>query len=587
MGQQTTQTPTEILFPDNRRARLVSPPAKTQPADIVQALNLAPPQAVIVLSGGAGNLEDSLKPRLFQFFSRGIARVAVEKKALIIDGGTQSGVMEMMGRGVADREWQTPLLGVAPAGRVTYPGFDKEGTPLEANHSHFVLVDTDEWGGETKTMFDVAAALAQDGPVVTVLVNGGSIAKQEILRSAREGWPVVVLAGSGRLADELAALWQERPDFIPDAVLAEIIADGNLHLLPVESTVAAFERLLGRLIDDQSKGNTTLELAWRRFARYDTNAIRQQKNFKNLQIWILRLGVLGTLLVVVQASLRLMGFWPGLAWLDRTLHYIIVFVPITTSALIAAANRFDAGNKWVLLRGSTEAIKREIFRYRARAEIYSRPQTIRTSPEAKLARKVESISRQLMQTEVNLSALRPYTGPIPPAYILSPGDDGLSALTPDQYLAFRLENQLNFYRDRSLKLEKQLRRYQWLIYIAGGAGTLLAAVGLDLWIALTTALVAAFTTYLEYQQVENTLVKYNQGSSNLANVRAWWLALSAEEQASQDNIDKLVSHTEKIIKNEHAGWVQEMQDALADLRAQQTRESDEQAQTPTLTDEES
>ena len=590
MDQQTDQfkLKREVLFPNGNQALLVTPPTDTNPADMVNALGLKPPKAVIVLSGGAGHLEDELKPRLTQLFSRGIARVATNTEALIIDGGTQSGVMAIMGRGVADRGRQISLLGVAPAGLVTYPadGTARAGTPLDPNHSHFVLVDSDEWGGETETMYDLAATLAQDVPVVTVLVNGGSISRQEVLRSVRAGWPVVVLAGSGRLADEIARLWQEKPDFIPDPVLAEIIADGDIHLFPMESAIAGFERTLERVIADQTKGNTTLELAWERFATYDTNAIRQQRDFKRRQALILGLGVFGTFLAITQATLRTMGFAQSLAWLDRALYFIIIIVPITTSVLITMANRFSEGNKWILLRGTTEAIKREIFRYRTRAEIYSKPQTIRASAETKLAQKVETSSRQLMQTEANLSALRLYEGPIPPEYILTEGDDGLSVLTPDQYLVFRLENQLDFYQHRALKLEKQLRRFQWLIIIAGFTGTVLAAIGLEIWIALTIALVTAFTTYLEYQQVEHTLMKYNQGATDLANVRAWWLAMSAEEQAIQENIDKLVAHTEKIIKSELAGWVQEMQDALAELRAKQTGESEEQAETTVSMNEE-
>ena len=109
----------------------------------------------------------------------------------------------------------------------------------------------------------------------------------------------------------------------------------------------------------------------------------------------------------------------------------------------------------------------------------------------------------------------------------------------------------------------------WLIYIFGGVGTFLAAVRLELWIALTTALAAAFTTFLEYRQVENTLIKYNQAETNLANVQTWWMALPAEEQTDPKNIDKLVGYTEKILQDEHTGWAQEMQDALAELRAEQ------------------
>jgi hypothetical protein len=581
----------EIFFPNDNWAQLVAPPAGAEAADILHTLGIEQPKALIMISGSAAGLDEALKPHLVQLFSRGIARAAANMGALIIDGGTHAGVMAMMGQGVADRGRKSTLLGVAPAGKVTYPGGPAEGSiedggALDPNHSHFVLVQSDEWGGETETMYKLAEALANrvldlpppaDGdlaavdkakvapaktPVVTVLVGGrpGSIAREEVLRSVRQGWPIIVVQGSGPLADEIARLWQEKPSFIASPVLAEVIADGNIQLFPPRGSVAELQRLTIRLLRPL-RHDPTLKMAWERFALYDANAERHQANFRRMQLGILLLGVLGTGLALSQTHFEL----------DQALlHYAIVIVPITTSVLLAAANRFKAGNKWILLRASAEAIKREIFRYRARAEIYSDQQTTKTSREAKLARQVESISRQLMQTEVNLSALRLYQGPIPPRYGAAEGDDGLSFLTPDRYIADRLDNQLDFYHHRTTKLERQLKRLQWLIYIFGGVGTLLAAVGLELWIALTTALVTAFTTFLEYKQIENTLMQYNQGATDLANVRGWWIALPAEKH--WENVDHLVSYTEKIIRSELTGWVQEMQDALAELRAEQSGE---------------
>jgi dipeptidase len=108
---------------------------------------------------------------------------------------------------------------------------------------------------------------------------------------------------------------------------------------------------------------------------------------------------------------------------------------------------------------------------------------------------------------------------------------------------------------------------------------------LELWVALATGLVAAFTTFLGYQQVENTLMKYNQAATNLANVRAWWTALSTEEKADQKNIDSLVGHTEEILASELTGWVQQMQDALAKLRAPTPSEAPEKAAAEQLAQE--
>ena len=140
----------------------------------------------------------------------------------------------------------------------------------------------------------------------------------------------------------------------------------------------------------------------------------------------------------------------------------------------------------------------------------------------------------------------------------------------------RLDDQLAFYQDRTGSKERELRKYQIAILVAGGVGTFLAAVGLDLWVALTTALAAAFTTYLQYRQTENTLMQYNQTATNLMNVKGWWTALTAEQQAEQRNVDRLVEVTERILETETYGWVQQMQDALAELRGEEPKAVKEQ-----------
>ena len=562
-----------ILFPNGNRALLLAPPAGTSAADILHVLGTGQPKALLLVVGGAAELDEAVQPRLVQLCSRGIARAADSLGALIMDGGTHAGVMAMIGQGVADRGRKTALIGVAPAGKVTYPdgpadGSIAEGAALDPNHSHFVLVESCEWGGELETMYAMAAALATTVPVVTVLINGGPLARDEVLQSVRHGWPIIVVQGSGRLADEIATLWQAKPCFIADPVLAEIIADGVIHLFPLDGEVAALEDLITRRV----RGDNTLKLAWERFALYDANAGYQQASFRTLQWWILVLGVLATFLALTHTTLKPQVSVDHIGL--RLLHAVIVIVPVTMAILVAAANRFNAGNKWVVLRSSAEAIKQEIFRYRTRAASYIDPQTAQLSREATLAYKIESISRQVMQTDVNLSALRLPTGPIPPRMDGPTGsDDGLSFITPERYITLRLADQLTYYQGKTVRLERQLRLLQWLIYIFGGVGTLLAAAGFDLWIALTTALAAACTTYLGYQQIENSLIKYNQAATDLANVHGWWMALALDERTDPNNVDTLVEHTEKILGNELTGWVQEMHNVLAELRARQTRQA--------------
>ena len=100
------------------------------------------------------------------------------------------------GRGVADRRsksgqsdadhgYKSELLGVAAAGKVTFPGGPADTgdgrTKLDPNHSHFVLIEGADSGAETAALFDLAAAF--DVPVLTILVNGGSAQKTNCSRA--------------------------------------------------------------------------------------------------------------------------------------------------------------------------------------------------------------------------------------------------------------------------------------------------------------------------------------------------------------------------------------------------------------------
>lgn len=553
----------DIPFPNGKRAQSVTVSTDT-PADVViSSLKIEKPKALILVLGGAAGLDESLKQRLLSLFSRGIARASIETGAIIIDGGTKAGVMELMGQAVADQGRKSILLGVAPLGKVTYPegpaeGSIENGAPLDPDNSHFVLVDSLEWGGETEMMFKLAKTFARGIPAVTILANGGQISRKEILLSVRHGWPVIVLEGSGNLADEIARSKKQKPDMNEDPVIAEIIEEGDIHLFPIEGAVEDFKELIIRISVDP-----TLKLVWERFALFDDNAKKLQDNFNWMQKWILRLGVLATLFVLIKTQWQ-----SALTPYNSIFSGVILLMPISITILVAAANKFKSGNKWILLRSGSEAIKREIYCYRARAWIYGEKQRDQKSCEAILTQRVEEISRRLMQTEINAYGLKPYTGKIPPdMYAADANDDGFSLLTSERYLTIRLGDQINYYQKKTEKLDKQLKMMQWSTYIIGGAGTFLAAIGLQLWIALTTTIVGTIYTYLEYQQTENTLIQYNQTKTNLEDIRSWWSALSAREKISMK--DNLIEHTEKILHNELTGWVQQMENALTKLREQQ------------------
>jgi hypothetical protein len=140
-----------------------------------------------------------------------------------------------------------------------------------------------------------------------------------------------------------------------------------------------------------------------------------------------------------------------------------------------------------------------------------------------------------------------------------------SPLTAKEYINERLIEQLKWYRRKTLDLDKKWQLWQWWIYLLGGVGTFLAAMKLDVWIAVTNAIAASILSFLEFRRLDATLIGYNQTATNLENILWWWYALTPEAKADKKNVEKLVESSERVIRSETTGWVQEMKDAMADL----------------------
>lgn len=163
---------------------------------------------VLVLVGGASGLTADYIDRLSAFFAEVICPLMEAHQGLVIDGGTDAGIMRLMGHSYRATGSTFPLIGVAASGTVCLP---EQYPPLtfadfaflEPNHTHFVLVPGLLWGDESPWIAEVANLLTLDKSL-TLLVNGGKISWQDVTYSVRAQRPVLVLAGSGRTADELA-----------------------------------------------------------------------------------------------------------------------------------------------------------------------------------------------------------------------------------------------------------------------------------------------------------------------------------------------------------------------------------------------
>ncbi len=447
-----------------------------------------------------------------------------------------------------------------------------------------VLVDggisRDLGDGDARPLATAAEQLAGPARVAVVLAGGGPAAQPVVLAAVRRRWPVFVLRGTGGTADALAGRWtahhvrvrllaapllrgqrKYRPQpplsAISDPDLREIIGQGDLRLVTGTEPPA-----LARPLAWELQAEPVLKDAWQQFATYDQLAVRLRSTFTWSQKLILSLGVLATLLGLVNDQVRRAG-----------LHWAAIVVPIVISVLIAVASRRAFGQRWVVLRAAAESIKAEIYQYRTRETAAADGNSGRTAA-SRLAARLDAVEARLLQTEASSGPLLPYRGPLPPdMYGAASDDDGLSPLAPDRYLAIRVGDQLSYYHQRIESLNRRRNGLQLLAIAAGAAGAILAAANFEAWIGLTAGASAAALAYLGSLQVDNTIVTYNQTAARLAGQQRRWLAL-LPSQRGQAAFKRLVTACEEALANEVSGWVQQMNDAMDDLRHDQASEAE-------------
>lgn len=162
-------------------------------------LGLPQPGTVIVLVGGAGGIGFMEKFPMRKAVGI-VAQLAEETGAVVVDGGTQAGIMTEIGRQRKKNKFTFPLVGVVFDALLMK---EEPASILDPNHTHFFLIPGDDWGDESAWISKIASVIAGGKKSLTVLVNGGKISRSDVEYSLMENRPTAVLRGTGRLADEI------------------------------------------------------------------------------------------------------------------------------------------------------------------------------------------------------------------------------------------------------------------------------------------------------------------------------------------------------------------------------------------------
>jgi hypothetical protein len=138
---------------------------------------LLPPDLLISVTGGAMSFK-SPHPKLEEIFRRAMMRAAIGSNAWIVTGGTNSGVMQLVGKAVDDYGSCVPVIGITPWGVIpnqedmrtrsdgkscTFQTHDQKNRVWpDPNHTHFLWVDNgrkDCWGAEVDLRSKIETAI--------------------------------------------------------------------------------------------------------------------------------------------------------------------------------------------------------------------------------------------------------------------------------------------------------------------------------------------------------------------------------------------------------------------------------------------
>lgn len=189
----------QISLKRGATVRAVNISGNNEIQDALTQLEIPHPKTAIVLVGGAGGIGFMEKFPMKKAVGI-VARLAEETHSVVVDGGTQAGIMAEIGKQRKKNGYTFPLIGVVFDSLVIN---EDPKSILDPNHTHFFLIPGSDWGDESGWIAKIATAVAGDEKSITILVNGGNISRADVEYGLLEKRPAFVMRGTGRMADEI------------------------------------------------------------------------------------------------------------------------------------------------------------------------------------------------------------------------------------------------------------------------------------------------------------------------------------------------------------------------------------------------
>eukprot|EP00937_MAST-01D_sp_MAST-1D-sp2_P000248 g248.t1 len=441
-------------------------------------------------------------------------------------------------------------------------------------------------------------------PKVCLVINGGKRAKVDVLCAVRKKWDIIVVKGTGGLADWIALNWAMKkrllearraaseldgslqqndgaiddvvlPDSIRprfDPVVDEIVTYGRMTILDIaaprgdEDIAKLLFSRLNRSGDQSPESSFMLQHAWKQYASFRVGG--SDERFWNIfcTAAILFFSSATTVLAVsalqIRADLTASGNTDLTAY-DR-MSTAVAIAPIFLALFTAVKNRFHTAGRWRKLYLIAERIYQEISLYRTGAGAYENVKF----RDVALCSNLGICERSVLSSEAGVSKLVDVDSdsrfpadwlrnPAPRcrALNLSRGDEIMDMLDANRYMKHRLGERLAYFRAEASRNAAWLSLLSWSTFLIGGASTLLVMFDHDMWASVTVALQSTLSTLISTEAYEVNMLRANKSKVALEELRDWWHSLSETEQMYGSKRKQLVDSAERVIDKHMQGWL--------------------------------
>lgn len=224
-----------ISFPNHNSALLARASLDVSARHVTEALELPAPRALLILNGATAELDQKVCRSLDELF-KAVARLVIDEQITVLTGGTNAGVFALFGSALEKAgKLSAPCVGISA-------GLHVKPADLEPHHSHFVLVETEEWSAATPVMYRMAAALESDCHSLSLFAGGGPNTIGEMQHNLAQQREMIMLAGSLGATDDVIAAHLGEPTTEED--IRRIAREGCLTIFALEDKPDALANLI-------------------------------------------------------------------------------------------------------------------------------------------------------------------------------------------------------------------------------------------------------------------------------------------------------------------------------------------------------